>query len=372
MAPPSASGQQPDNSAGILWILAAVIVVGGALWLTFKKQIVHFYFQLKLWEINFLSLFTHRLDDVRTFIQITDPSKVTPDDIVRVGKAVGIYFAFPFALIIIVMAFIVYFVNSTRVFKRTYNMKDLVQAEKKVWPQITPVADLDIINMDIDKGPWAMAMTPMIFCKRYHLLEEHAAPRKEGMTRKEWNRIEVSLKRGQATKLFVIQLGTLWQGVDKLPMHTRAIFAGLAARINNDSKAAADLFMQLAASCTEKLNFTGVNELCQKHIKTKLVQRVMREHGYVFTVMASMLEQAREDGVQASADFLWLKPLDRRLWYTLNSVGRQTPFVEVAGIFAHWKAEKELGRALLVPMVDEATNALEISLKEILYKPDES
>ncbi len=34
------------------------------------------------------------------------------------------------------------------------------------WPQITPVLDLDLIKTDIDKGPWAMAMTPMQFCKR--------------------------------------------------------------------------------------------------------------------------------------------------------------------------------------------------------------
>jgi intracellular multiplication protein IcmP len=56
----------------------------------------------------------------------------------------------------------------------------------------------------------------------------------------------------------------------------------------------------------------------------------------------------------------------------LNTVGRQTPFVEVAGPFAHWVAEKQIGRRLLVPMVEEATNALELSLKEIIYHPDET
>ena len=88
-------------------------------------------------------------------------------------------------------------------------------------------------------------------------------------------------------------------------------------------------------------------------------------------MMASMLEGAREDGVQASADFLWVKPLDRRFWYMMNTVGRQTPYVEVAGPFAHWIAEKEAGRKLLVPMVEEATNALELALKEVVYRPDE-
>lgn len=109
----------------------------------------------------------------------------------------------------------------------------------------------------------------------------------------------------------------------------------------------------------------------KKHENTKLVQQIVQSHAYLLTVMAEMLEGARTDGVQAAADFLWLKPVDRRLWYMLNTVGRQTPFVEVAGPFAHWVAEKEMGRRLLVPMVEEATNALEIALKEIIYKPDE-
>ena len=36
-----------------------------------------------------------------------------------------------------------------------------------------------------------------------------------------------------------------------------------------------------------------------------------------------------------------------KLWYTLNTVGRQTPFLEVAGIFAHWIAEREAGRRVV-------------------------
>jgi intracellular multiplication protein IcmP len=107
-----------------------------------------------------------------------------------------------------------------------------------------------------------------------------------------------------------------------------------------------------------------------KHESSKLVQEVLSKHAYVLTMMAAMLLLARTDGVQASADFLWLKPIDRRLWYMLNTVGRQTPFVEVAGPFAHWVAEREIGRKLLIPMVEEATNALEGSLKEIIYQSE--
>src|SRR4029079_9643029 len=113
------------------------------------------------------------------------------------------------------------------------------------------------------------------------------------------------------------------------------------------------------------LDYSGVDELLKKHINSKDVQTILKSHAYVMTVMASMLEKARDDGVQASADFLWLKPRDRRLWYMMNTVGRQTPFIEVAGVYAHWIAEKEAGKRILVPMVEEASKALEIALKEV-------
>lgn len=84
-----------------------------------------------------------------------------------------------------------------------------------------------------------------------------------------------------------------------------------------------------------------------------------------------MLEAARTDGVLATAEFIWLKAVDRRLWYMLNSVGRKTAFPEVAGPFAHWKIEKRLRRPLKVPMVDTAVDAMEEAISEIIYKPDE-
>ena len=75
------------------------------------------------------------------------------------------------------------------------------------------------------------------------------------MTRKEWNKIDVNLKRGQANKVFIMQLGPLWQGIDKLPPHTRALFAIFAARYNSDTKAAAELLRQLSASSDDQIRF---------------------------------------------------------------------------------------------------------------------
>lgn len=362
---------QSDNSMGILWIVAAVLIFSALIWIAFKRTIIAIYFKIKLIEISLLSIFTSGLEDTRTIITTMDPMAMTFKEVMKVGDAVGSDLRYPLVLLIFILAVLIYFTNSTRVYRHKYSMRDLLQMESSNWPQVSPVTQLDLVKTDIDKGPWAMAMTPMQFCKRYQLLEEHKRQRQEGMIRKEWNRIEVTLKRGQANKIFSMQLGSLWQGTGKLPIHTRALFAIFAARFNGDSKSAFNLIKKINTSYATKLDFTGADELCKKYESTKAVKKLIQSHAYVLTVMASMLDAARLDGVQAMADFLWLKVVDRRLWYMLNTVGRQTPFVEVAGPFAHWIAERAIGRRLLVPVVEEATNALDLALKEIVYQPDE-
>ena len=362
---------QGDNSMSVLWALAGIFAIIGVVWYMYKKAIVFGYLKLKLIELSLISFFTSNLEDVRTSILAANYDTITVQDLVMVGNAVGGYLRFPFVVILLILAALVFLGNSTREFKRIYTMRTLAQLEKNNWPQITPVVNLDLIGTDLDKGPWAMALTPMMFCKRYNLIEERKRVPVEGMSRKERAQIEAVLKRGEANKLFVVQLGPVWQGVEKLPLHARALFAVFAARINNDSKSAADLLAHISRSSGSKLDFMGSEELIKKHLNTKLVQEIVQAHGYVLTVMAAMLQGARGDGVQASADFLWLKPVDRRLWYMLNTVGRQTPFSEVAGPFAHWVAERDMGRKLLIPFIEEATNALEGALKDVIYKPDD-
>lgn len=380
MPAPAPQGGQNDNSAGMLWGVAALFAAIGVIWWVFKTQLVKFYLSIKLFEAQLLSYLADHFNVKSGYYDLitasvasarTNAENVTFEQLMMYGNAVGTTLRWPFVIMCVILAIVVYFGSSTRVYKRAYGMKDLAKLEKTNWPQITPVVNMDLLKTDIDVGPWAMAMTPMQFCKRYRLLDEYRPQRVEGMARKDWDRIDVVLKRGEANKIFALQLGPAWRGTKNLPPHTRALFAIFAARINADSAAAAKIIDQLNRSAPQ-LDMTGVEALIMKHERTKEVQQITSSYAYVSTVMAAMLSAARSDGVQASADFLWLKPIDRKLWYTLNTVGRQTPFIEVAGIFAHWIAEREAGRKLTVPMIEEATNAVETALKEVVYKRDEA
>ena len=373
MAAPSQ--QQNPGQMGVIWIIVGIFVLLFGVWYFFHTQIVTGYFFVKKYEIDFIQFFikgfeSPALENVRQIIASTSPSAVSFNELSTVANVVGDYLRFPFAIILIVFSIILFYKSAATRFKTVYNMQSFLKAESETWTQDTPVLGLDLIGTDIEKGPWAMAMAPMHFAKKYKLLKEYwKTPETGGIYRKEI--LAVSLIRERAARVFTLQLGRSWQGVDALNDHTKALFAAFAASAGRNIEASWKLFGQLSSSSRYgKLNYTDVDELLKKYQNHPEVIEVTKKHAYVYTVMASMLMLARSSGVLSSADFLWLKPKDRRLWFMLNAVGRQTPTVEVAGPYAHWIAEMELGRKINTPMVEEAINGLDVAIQELVYHSD--
>lgn len=364
--PPAAPQQsQGDNSLGILWIIVGLFALALGLWYFAHEQIAAFILKIRWYETLLISYFTDSVTKEMMMIYNASPATVTFNSLGDISSAVGSYFRYPFAIILGALAVIIAFTNPNLRYKKTYNMQRLVEQEMMNWPQISPVTGLDLVNANIDQGPWAMSLSPMQFAKKYQLLQLERVIPVEGFSAQ--GKIIATVKREEAFRAFALQVGRYWQGPEYLSMHAKALFAAFAARANRDSESAVKLLKQISASTkTGKLDFTGTEELLKKYKDTKAVVKVSQKHAFVLTVMASMLLLARTDGVQASADFLWLKPIDRPLWFMLNSVGRQTPHSEIAGPFAHWLAENRMGRKLHVPMVEEAVNALDEAIREII------
>ncbi|MEM1244663.1 MAG: type IVB secretion system coupling complex protein DotM/IcmP [Pseudomonadota bacterium] len=374
------SGQDPDNSLTPLWLTLGAFVLGGFIWFFFKTYIIAFVMIIRGLEIDLLDLllpqsWSANMDQARAAISAASSSgyqSVTFSQLYDVSELVGSYLRFPFAIILVILALILYFKKATSRFRHVYDMQTLLNEEYINWPQVVPVVKLDLINTDIDKGPWAMADSPLMFAKKNRLLIIESFLPKAAMLKNKAINI-ASIKRDEARSIFAMQLDVYWTGPEALPIATRALYAVFAARINSDRAAAEKILNQISKSAmTGKLDFSHVDEVVKKYQDSKIVKQISQQHAFVDTLMASMLEHARDDGVLASADFLWLKPINRKLWFLLNSIGRQTPFTEVSGIFAHWLAEKELGRKITLPMIEEAVNGLEKAIKEIIVKPEES
>ncbi|AAU26542.1 TPA: type IVB secretion system coupling complex protein DotM/IcmP [Legionella pneumophila] len=358
-----------DNSMAPVWIVILLFITAYFVWALAHQYIVSFVFTINIWQARLVNLFLNNqlLANQIYLMQTLDPNTVNWDQMVTVMRAVGDYMRYPVICILVVLAFVLYNSNVTLKYRKTYDMKSLRAQEQFNWPAIMPIVKEDLVSQDVNKGPWAMALTPMEFARKYNLLRKDDALLDNPVPGEE---MTAGIRRGDAKRVFTMQLGPYWDGFERCSPQAYALSAVFMARMNRDRDAANNILKVLDKTFVDgKPDFSVARPVMKKYQNSELVQEVVAKHAYVLTVIASLLEAAREDGVVPSSEFLWLKPVDRRLWYMLNCVGRQTPYSEVAGPFAHWKAEKEMGRRSLVPMIDEAIRALEIAVKEVRLTP---
>ncbi len=372
-------GQQQQgsgNSMDILWISA--ILVLGVVWFWYAQQeaIVHAVYVIKIYELELVAKVMTYLNDLglplhdesqrltQAYAALNQMIAVVPqfENVGRVYNLVGYFYAIPTAILGGLLVIYVLFVDRSNRFRTIFDMKKLRQQEQANWPYILPVMRRDLIKTQLDDGAFAMSKQPLQFAFEHDLVIKDM----------QGGETKLILKEAEAYACFSKQLGNQWTGrLDCLPNHAQALFAIFAARGNDDVAGSTKLLNQIARSSgSGQLNFGGTNALIAKHIRSRVVGRAVGAHAYTVTAMASMLELARTAGVLAMAEILWLKRVDRKLWYMLSSVGRQTPFIEASAAYAHWVVEKRLRRPLKVPMVQEAVVGLRQALADTKYNPD--
>ena len=361
------AGQQGggDNSLAPIWIFAFLVVASTLLWHFKHEWIVRFVFFFDLMQARLVNILwpTEPLAELIINLQTLDPFSVDFNTLVALTVQVGMYMRYICAFILVCMAFVLYQRDISHQFCKVYSMKTLRQQEQENWPAISPVIREDLVKASIDEGPWAMALNPMEFSRKYNLLKkgdlllDTMAPGLE---------MTATIRKPDAKRIFTMQLGPLWEGFLKCQPHVKALAAIFLARVNRDRDSANQISNHLSKSFAEgKIDYSPAYPILKKYMESELVNDLNQQHAYVYTFMATLLEKARLDGVVPSSEFLWLKPVDRRLWYMLNCVGRQTPYAEISGAFAHWKAEQVMKRRSLTPMVEEAIKALEIAIREV-------
>ncbi len=382
----SGAGQGDDkNSMAILWLIGFIFVIGLIVWLIFDEQLKYVFIKIRMLEMYLVAFVIDFLpDSVEMFAEVQEtaektlavtkimtPEQLTTANAGELSTIVGKYLRIPITICLALFCYLMYGRNVKMRYRKRYTMSTLAHQESAVWPQINPVLDANIEDLDIDNGVWAMAQSPLEFCKHYKLITISVELPNSALSK--GPKFNMVLNKNRADRVFAAQLGKLWTGPERLPIHRRAIFAALIARGCRDTQAARDLLLQINRSCgrgkLDKLDFSGVDALWKKHINNRDITDRLKLHAYETTIFMALFLFARQDGVFATADFMWLKPLDRKFWYFMNNVGRQTAYCEAAGIHAHYLAEAALRRPLGVPMVHEATKGLDLALQDIIYVP---
>lgn len=285
---------------------------------------------------------------------------VTTDSLGYVSRLVGSYLRWLTVVVCAAVAYYAFFVSKRNKFKVRHNLETFIKAQARVWPVITPITNFN-------PSKHSARILGQAVPEKLPLFAEPLAP-------EEWlsfHRIPVvnGVPDREATRrAFSLQLGPRWTGYQDLPPYMQALCAAFAMK-GVQKREESDLFLGRISICwTHDKGYQLTPEL-MKEIRAILKDpevggkalAIANKHAYRTTVLLGMLKWARfMGGVLAAAQFLWLRGVDRELWYSLNNQGRRTFHTEGAGALAHFMAEEQAQKALPIPRMDTAIVTLNI------------
>lgn len=392
MAPKQEKGKGQDFSIFVFGILGAILLVV-IFWLVGHNFLSWLMVRTRQWEMliigTLMSLFSSENMPMTLFQYYLSSNtyNLSFASTLQVMRESGVYVRWLYIAILGYFVAFTYTRSKTQNYRFNHTLKTLAKQESKIWPEIMPVLDKDLAAGNILKGPWRVSLGEWEFARRFGLLKF-----REGV---ETDRFEIpGAPKGKMTPveeldiektraLLIEQLGPLWRGVNNLPPYAKGIYAALALRVaavqQNEYKLkkieidkSQFYLRQMSRDYAEakgdvsKMDFSWANEVIRNTAKSPLIKLVHTRHAYFYSTFAMMLQIARLDGVVGNAMYTWLRPVDRRLWYTLDGVGGYAFAAEACGIMCHWLCEKEMGVKLLYPYVEPAIEGLQAGMKEFI------
>lgn len=134
----------------------------------------------------------------------------------------------------------------------------------------------------------------------------------------------------------------------------KVIYALLCAYAVGDRSGYEKARDQLNHSCrgakSGMANLTVAQWLYEKHRDDAMARKLFAVHHWEYTYLYALFIEAKKMGKVTHAEFLWLKPMNRILFYALNTVGRFTPHTESASVFSQFAFERACSKAGRLPL----------------------
>lgn len=90
-----------------------------------------------------------------------------------------------------------------------------------------------------------------------------------------------------------------------------------------------------------------------------MVKDVLLRHAYVKTVIWGLYFRSWCYGVLSPSEMLWVKYVDRDLWFVISQSGRLSAFSEVSGAWAHYLTEDTYGFRMIMPSVNQGIRGVD-------------
>ncbi|WP_371837021.1 secretion/conjugation apparatus DotM-related subunit [Microbulbifer epialgicus] len=347
----------------------------------------------------------NELPNLKYWLPRIDPSQIKFKKFVELLEVIS--YALRILLPFLTVISIIYIVKRSKTARmnRVMNIMSLAKLSMDQFPQIRPAIIENLLKKDPDTGYFRREASPIRFAiingliKAYKtdfrgaLISEIVTPvfNKQYKNKEGYEYIVDNYSKGisklhnrcildtkETERVFINQLGKVWTSSDNLPPFIRGLYAALIAFVCADKDTSIKLLDQFNRSwippkksglffnkttVSAFININGVDDVIAKYEHADSVQEILSNHAYVNTVMAVLLEAARTKGSLATSLFIWLKVVDRNLWYSLNQEGGQCAWTEGAGPRAHKLAEIKAKGPLYHPFVDTAVAGYEDYLR---------
>jgi intracellular multiplication protein IcmP len=354
-------------------ILVGVCVFSYLLWSYYHAEISGIVMSIMHHEIQLIDYFSDRFRQADKQMADSDPGAVTIKDLYGITQSVGMFLRIPATALILVLGIACTLRAAPSRFKRKFDLDGLIKEQATGFPVISAFAKrhLKLIAPSEEKTlPADYALTPAEWIARFVAdasgrFEEHKA--RAGLASQLGDRWTGPVDASPAAKLLftVFTLHLAERRDDATQILGEAAICVSDAR--QDGENGPEEVLQLSPALNGRIDTFLEKNLDAAQKATAL--RIAERHAYATTALMALLTAARiKAGVMAPAQFVWLKLVDRNLWYALHSLGYEiegtgryihpNPRIEALGARCHWAAERAAGRSILKPHLDEAIATL--------------
>jgi hypothetical protein len=297
----------------------------------------------------------------------------------------GKWIRWPFGLFLALFGLASIFMGRVRGLVRRLNMESLLRNNAESFACLCPIVGRGKELLDprsYDSGNWRIARSPLQFAAEHGLLlnEQGEAFAPDQVLLRGLGHTDLSaygharLDEDKALSVLREQLGPAFGGFEALAPGRKALAVAFMAYANGDKQDCLGILDDVARAYTEQGGKPDCPLLEQEDFAKRLEamwdrhkmiveeQGISRHTAFELVWFMALLARARKKGVLASSQFLWLRPLDRPLWYALNQCGGRAAWAEGFASWAHYAAEAKAGNALTEPHVAQAVTALREAL----------
>jgi intracellular multiplication protein IcmP len=268
--------------------------------------------------------------------------------------------------------------------RRKFGAWDLLLELEPNKPCLSPIIKSGpITKKDPLKGPWALAETPLGFVVKIGAyLDDYLTPVEPDSILNpatglpidwgEWPK-KPSLDDEIVRAALAAQLGPTFRGVTDLKISQSHLAMAFWTQIVEGKRKALDILAQLNRNWDPKALTTYsplAEEALSKFNPIDLPPEIDCHRHFQNPFMMALLFKAKKRGIISPSLYIWLKPTDRSLFYSLNQVGAQMAWIEGLGPWSHYLAEARAQTPLADPAVEEALVSLKKTLANERFLPN--